>query len=217
MFDALTETARTLYESDVTLFEAPNWTLDNALIGNGNSVLWTLPADGSAAPRRIEIVGVPDLNNDHVLHPSHRSIFGSANDFHIYEAPIGGGTARRITADDGALHFLHGVSPDATSLAYVRLQPADGNWWASATIHEIGTDGSDDHAVTTDPGPADGPEYSPDGAWIYCNTEQFENGRAQIAKVRPGGSELTQLTFDERVNWFPHIARRQPRGVPQLL
>ncbi|MGY4857262.1 TolB family protein [Cryobacterium sp. AP23] len=29
---------------------------------------------------------------------------------------------------------------------------------------------------------------------------------AQLARVRADGSELEQLTFDERVNWFPHVA-----------
>ena len=54
----------------------------------------------------------------------------------------------------------------------------------------------------------DGCEYSPDGEWIYCNTELFSDaeGHAQIARLRPDGTQLQQLTFDERVNWFPHIS-----------
>ncbi|WP_336697712.1 TolB family protein [Curtobacterium sp. USHLN213] len=204
--DTMTGTSHTVFESSTTLFEAPNWTREGNLIVNGQGALWTMPSNGSEQPQPIEIDGIPDLNNDHVLHPSHESIFISANDFQLYEAPITGGSARRITAADGALYFLHGVTPDGETLAYVRLEPADGDWWASATIHEIGIDGTGDRAVTTHPGPADGPEYSQDGRWVYFNTEQFEKGRAQIARIRPDGSELTQLTFDERVNWFPHLA-----------
>jgi TolB protein len=51
-------------------------------------------------------------------------------------------------------------------------------------------------------------EFSPDGGWIYCNTEVFydTDGHAQIARLRPDGSALEQLTFDEWVNWFPHIS-----------
>lgn len=206
VYDVPSGAIRTVFESAETLFEAPNWSRDGRLIVNGEGVLWALPVDGSGAPARIDIAGVPALNNDHMLHPTANSVFVSANDFHLYEAPLGGGTARKITTEDGPLHFLHGVTPDGSTLAYVRLDPTDGNWWASATIHEIGADGTQDHAVTTHPGPADGPEYSPDGAWIYCNTEQFELGRAQIGRIRPDGSDLQQLTFDERVNWFPHLA-----------
>ncbi|ROP72614.1 hypothetical protein [Curtobacterium sp. PhB115] len=208
VFDVATRTARTVHETTEMLFEAPNWTADGRLIVNGEGVLWSLPVAGGE-PEPITIDGIPALNNDHVLHPSGDTILVSANDFHLYEAPIGGGTARRITSADGPLHFLHGVHPDGSTLAYVRLEPQGDDWWASATIHEIGIDGSRDRAVTTHPGPADGPEYSPDAAWIYLNTEQFTPGRAQIARIRPDGSDLEQLTFDERVNWFPHLS---PKG-----
>lgn len=108
--------------------------------------------------------------------------------------------------DDGGMHFLHGVSPDGTRLAYVRLDPEGDDWWASATIHTIGVDGTDDVAVTTHPGPADGCEWDAAGEWLYFNTEQFSDaaGHAQIVRARPDGTEVTQLTHDERVNWFPH-------------
>jgi Tol biopolymer transport system component len=219
VFDVASRTARTVYETAERLYEAPNWTRDDHLLVNGDGVLWTIPVTADAsrseriAPRQIHIDGVPPLNNDHVLHPSGESVFVSANDFHLYEAPIGGGTARRITSEEGPLHFLHGVSPDGSRLAYVRLEPQGDDWWATATIHEIAADGTDDRAVTTHPGPADGAEYSPDGTWIYLNTEQFEPGRAQIARVRPDGSGLEQLTSDERVNWFPHLAPAGDRAV----
>ena len=198
---------RTVHESGSTLFEAPNWSVGGELIVNGDGVLWRVAAAGGD-PAPIGIAGVPDLNNDHVLAPDGRSVFVSANDWHLYEAPLEGGAARRITAEDGAMHFLHGVRPDGRALAYVRLTPQGENWWASATIHELTVDGSVDRAVTTHPGPADGCEYSPDGAWIYFNTEQFSTraGHAQIARVRPDGSALEQLTADERVNWFPHCS-----------
>jgi Tol biopolymer transport system component len=62
--------------------------------------------------------------------------------------------------------------------------------------------------VDTGPGHLDGPEWSPDGRWIYFNTEGFSDadGHAQIARMRRDGSGLTQLTFDDRVNWFPHVS-----------
>lgn len=213
VYDMATGSATTVHESADTLFEAPNWTRDGRLLVNGNGVLWALPADGSSEPQRIPIEGVPDLNNDHVLSPAGDSVFVSANDFHLYEAPLAGGAGRRITTEEGPLHFLHGVSPDGKTLSYVRLDPVGDDWWASATIHEVFTDGTGDRSVTTHPGPADGPEYSPDGNWIYFNTEQFEKGRAQIARIRPDGTDIEQLTRDERVNWFPHLAPTGDRSV----
>lgn len=190
------------------LFEAPNWTRDDRLILNGDGLLWAMPADGSAPPEQVPLVGAPGLNNDHVLSPDGHSIFLSGNDWQLYHAELSGGPVRRVTHDRGRLmHFLHGVSPDGQTLAYVNLDPEPG-WGAFANIHTVRTDGSDDREVLAGGGPDDGPEYSADGEWLYFNTERFTStpGHAQIARVRPDGSELTQLTFDERVNWFPHAS-----------
>jgi Tol biopolymer transport system component len=191
------------------LYEAPNWTVDGHLVLNGDGVLWRLDAAGGSEPERIAITGVPELNNDHVLAPDGKTIYLSANDRHLYAAPLAGGAARRVTPDHGTrMHFLHGVSPDGTRLAYIGLVPEGDNLWAAADVYTIGVDGTDDQRLTNDPKPADGSEYSPDGAWIYFNTERFstEPGHAQIARMRPDGTGVEQLTFDERVNWFPHLA-----------
>lgn len=207
VWDRASETIRTVFETSDRLFEAPNWTPDGRLVLNGDGLLWTLPVAGGE-PTPIAAPGLPAVNNDHVLSPDGATVHASAYDFHIWAVPIAGGEPRRTTPDDGSLHFLHGVHPDGNRLAYVRLEPDGDDWWASATVHTIGVDGGDDTAVTTHPGPADGPEWTPDGAWILFNTEQFSDapGHAQLARVRPDGSDLEQLTADERVNWFPHVS-----------
>jgi len=200
---------RTVWSSADVLFEAPNWTREDELIVNGDGKLWRLPVAGGVAPAVIALGGVPELNNDHVLAPDHRTVFLSGNDGHLYEASVGGGAARRVTRsiDDG-WHFLHGVSPDGDTLAYVSLDPFGTDAWTGAHVRTVCIDGSDDRRVTAGGGPDDGPEFSPDGAWLYFNTERFSAtpGHAQLARIRPDGSLLEQLTFDERVNWFPHIA-----------
>jgi TolB protein len=212
--DVATGTTELVFETDDNLFEAPNWARaedggDGELVLNGEGVLWSLRPDAGARPRRIDIAGVPDLNNDHVLAPSGREVYVSANDWQIYAASLDGGDARRITRDnDGRMHFLHGVSPDGGTLAYIGLQPTGTDGWPAGNVYTIGVDGSDERQLTTGSKPADGSEYSPDGEWIYLNTEAFstEPGHAQIARMRPDGSGIEQLTFDERVNWFPHLS-----------
>lgn len=208
VWDRASGALRTVHESGERLYEAPNWTADGRLLVNGDGLLWLLPADGSAEPEAIDAPGLPAVNNDHVLAPDGITVYASANDWHIWSLPITGGEPMRLTEPDGALHFLHGVRPDGARLAYVRVEPLGDELWGSVTIRTIASGGGDERAVTTHPGPADGSAWSPDGEWIHFNTEQFSEtpGHAQLARVREDGSQLEQLTFDERVNWFPHIA-----------
>ena len=35
------------------------------------------------------------------------------------------------------MHFLHGVSPDGETLAYIGLEPEGADWWARANIFLI--------------------------------------------------------------------------------
>ena len=206
-FDITTGETQTVHASDSVLFEAPNWTHDDQLIVNGDGLLWRVPA-GGGTPEAVALDGVPELNNDHVLAPDGETIHLSANDGQLYTAPLEGGRGRRITPGGTRLHFLHGVSPDGSTLAYVALEPEGENWWTGAHLRTVGVDGAGDAALTGGGGPDDGPEFSPDGEWIYFNTERFSEvaGHAQVARIRPDGSGLEQLTFDERVNWFPHLS-----------
>ena len=198
-------------ETEDVLLEAPNWTLDgHALVLNGAGALWRIPV---VEPQLIEIdlQGAPPLNNDHVLDPDGRHVFVSAyDDWQLYRAPLEGGTARRVTTQPGAaelMHFLHGVSPDGQELAFVaiRLDEWSDKRPPTAEIYTVRADGMDYRQITTADVPADGPEYSPDGAWLYFNTEAF-SGHAQVARMRPDGSETTRLTFSQTVDWFPHLA-----------
>jgi Tol biopolymer transport system component len=198
-----------VFETDRILIEAPNWTLDGAdLIVNGDGLLFSLAADGSGGLVPIDLEGVPALNNDHVLAPDGEHIFVSANDWHIYRASLSGGPTRRITNPGARMHFLHGVSPDGQTLAYIGLEPGGADVWSSGNVFSIPADGGADRQLTIGSRPADGCEFSPDGAWIYFNTEVFEPtaGHAQIARMRADGSDVQQLTADERVNWFPHLS-----------
>jgi Tol biopolymer transport system component len=201
-----------LLETNELLLEAPNWTQrEDALILNGAGFLWRLPL-AEPTLQKIEINSVPPLNNDHVLDPDGEHIFLSAyDDWQLYRAPLKGGTAMRISGQEGPkglMHFLHGVSPDGGRLAFVGVEAEeneDSIRFISAEIYTVKTDGTDYQKITHGGGPADGPEYSPDGKLLYFNTEAFSKN-AQIARMRPDGSELTRLTFGETVDWFPHLS-----------
>jgi Tol biopolymer transport system component len=50
----------------------------------------------------------------------------------------------------------------------------------------------------------DGPEYSPDGMYIYFNS--VRTGTMKIWRMKPDGSNPEQVTFDEYNDWFPHLS-----------
>jgi Tol biopolymer transport system component len=203
---------RMIFATTDLLLEAPNWALDgDTLILNGNGTLWRLPVD---APKlhAIDIQGVPPLNNDHVLDPDGVHIFVSSyDDWQLYRAPLAGGKAVQVSGKEGPaglLHFLHGVSPDGQQLAFVGVQAEinDVNFrFITAEICTLSADGRGFRQITSGGAPSDGPEYSPDGQWLYFNTETF-SGHAQIARMRPDGADMARLTDEPTVDWFPHIS-----------
>jgi Tol biopolymer transport system component len=190
------------------IIEAPNWTPDgNWLIFNAGGEIWRISPDGATGPERIDTGSIRDLNNDHVLSPDGQTIYLSNNDGHLYAAPITGGEPRRVSNDhaESFIYFLHGISPDGATLAYVGVEAVGGNKWGKVNIFTIPSIGGPDVQLTDLTLPHDGSEYSPDGQWIYFNSERASPGHAQIFRMKPDGSGVQQLTFDERVNWFPHF------------
>ncbi|MCY1676433.1 hypothetical protein OVA06_17295 [Pseudarthrobacter sp. SL88] len=189
---SVTGESELLYSTGEVLLEAPNWTLDgSSLVLNGDGKLWTLEI-AAATLAHVPLRGARDLNNDHVLAPDGRTIFCSANDGHIYRAALTGGTAEQVTTEDGTFHFLHGVSPDGTALAYVGIEA--GDLTKPGRLMTMASDGGAAAALSVD-SHCDGPEYSPDGSWLYFNTEAFTGrpGHAQLARIRVDGTGLEQL------------------------
>jgi TolB protein len=196
-----------VYSSDELLLEAPNWAPDGTgLLLNGDGLLWRLDLEPTVALAQVMIDDLPPINNDHVVDAPRGLIYLSANDGHLYVAPIAGGTATRISHDPTRYHFLHGVSPDGATLAFVDLPR--GDFSAAGRLSLIPATGG----VTTYPAAGsrhiDGPEYAADGDWIYLNTEEFgvRPGHAQLARVPATGGQLEQLVDSDTVDWFPHLS-----------
>ncbi len=196
-----------VYSTDSLLLEAPNWTPDGrGLVLNGDGLLWRLDLEPEVDLKRVPIDELPPINNDHVIDAKRGLIYLSANDGHIHVAPIEGGTAKRVTHDPSRYHFLHGVSPDGATLAFVELPRAE--YSVPARLGLLSSAGGETRYPEAGSSHLDGPEYSPDGAWLYFNTEEFASrpGHAQLARVAADGGSMERLVESETVDWFPHLS-----------
>ncbi|MEV6283291.1 biopolymer transporter Tol [Kribbella sp. NPDC051770] len=196
--DVRTGVSRLVFSSRDVLVEAPNWSPDGKwLVVNGDGKLFRLSVEGGEL-EEIPLGGVPEINNDHVIGPDGETVYVSAEDGHLYG--VTDGAARRVSNERGVgfRYYLHGVSPDGSTLAYIGMDAE-----RRTNVWTIPSSGGDDVAVTDDAFADDGAEFGPDGEWIYFNSERA-SANAQLFRIR--GEVLEQLTHDERVNWFPHPA-----------
>lgn len=196
------------YSTEEILLEAPNWSPDGrTLVVNGDGRLFGLGVD-SGDLEQIDLGGIPDINNDHMLSPDGRLAYVSSDDGHIYGITLGKNDVRRVTNDHGPsfMHYLHGISPDGRTLAYIGMEVLDDR--VRTNVYTIPAEGGRDLQLTDDDFPDDGAEFSPDGRWIYFNSERASTvpGHAQLFRIPAAGGPVEQLTDDERVNWFPHPA-----------
>lgn len=183
--------------------EAPFWTKDGkTLIYNSGGKLYCISANGKGASTVIPTGFADQCNNDHVLSPDGKEI-GISNQSdpdgksRIYIVPFKGGTPRLITANGPS--YLHGWSPDDSTLAY--CADRSGNF----DVYTINVNGGKEVRLTTTPGLDDGPEYSPNGKYIWFNS--VRTGVMQIWRMKADGYSPTQMTFtQDAYSWFPHVS-----------
>ena len=188
--------------------EAPNWTPDGQwLVVNTGGRLCKIAPDGSTDLIPIDTGALTQCNNDHVITADGKWIGLSSNDpantrsynSYVYVLPFGSGDARKITPLGPS--YLHGISPDGKLAAYCAFRGPD----QEQDVYVMPVKGGQEKRLTDAPGLDDGPEFSPDGKYIWFNS--VRTGRMQVWKMRKNGKEQTQMTFDKDMNsWFPHIS-----------
>ncbi len=188
-------------------FEAPNWMRDGKkLLFNQDGLIYTIPIEGGT-PEKLNTGLAIRNNNDHVISfdgkmlaiSSHRDGMPGGGST-VYHLPITGGEPKLIT--DSTPSYLHGWNPNGKEVVYTAQRISKAPVY---NIYKKPIDGGPEVQLTFNTkGLADGPEYSPDGKWIYyCDTR---SGTMQVWRMKPDGSGNEQLTFDEYNNWFPHIS-----------
>lgn len=191
--------------------EAPNWFPDgNSLLFNSSGLLYRFDVSGRTLPQWIETNQDLYANNDHVISPDGQRIYFSVRGGYIYSIPVTGGVSTQVSlkipSTEDHQCFLHGISPDGGTLVYVGISFVGSQ--KSYGIYAVSTNGGVPVTLIPPGLPVDGPEYSPDGQWIYYNSESEERepGNSQVYRMKSDGTCREQLTRDSRVNWFPHVA-----------
>jgi Tol biopolymer transport system component len=197
VFELDTRSVRTVLRTE-RLVEAPNWTPDGeALIVNGDGRLYRVDL---SSPHMVEIdTGfATSCNNDHGISPDGRTLVISdsteSSSSRIYTLPFEGGTPALVT--EKAPSYWHGWSPDGSTLAYV------GKRGDTYQVYTCPVGGGEEFQVTHGFDHCDGPDYTPDGQWIWFNGEK--HGEVDLWRVRPNGGDVQRMTGDACVNWFPH-------------
>ena len=185
-------------------YEAPNWHPDNYLVMNFRGKMIKL----DLATKALTVINTGAVNNlmdDHGISPDGKFLaitdFDSSGHtlqsyrFNIYTVPVTGGEPKKISSE--ALSFWHGWSPDGKTIAY-----CGGADFSNLDVYTIPVDGGTPKRLTETEGLDDGPDYSPDGKYIYFHS--YRTGHMHIWRMNADGSQPEQMTFDGNANWFPH-------------
>lgn len=203
ILDCVSGIDRVLFETP-DLIEAPDWLPDgSALLLNGRGGMFRLRLDEGAQPEAIDIGSIEDANNDHLVAPDGRTLYLSAGGA-VYAVPVEGGEPRQLTPEGCVRFFLHGVSPDGDWLACTTIDMGSAvDRWG---IQLVPAKGGAPRPLLLGAKPVDGPEWSPDGRWLWFNgeVETERPGHSQIHRMRTDGSGIERMTDGPGVDWFPH-------------
>ena len=191
IFDLSNRAVTTVWRTDM-LIEAPNWSRDGGfLVFNGEGLIWRLDLTAGGEPLRIDTGFAVKCNNDHGISPDGETLvisdgteFGSSC---IYTLPLAGGEPKRITRNVPS--YWHGWSPDGATLAFAGMR--DGVF----DIYCIPVRGGDEVKLTDGGHYHDGPDYTPDGEWIWFNATR--GGTMDLWRMRPDGSGQQQMSDSE--------------------
>ncbi len=198
---------RMVVYSDKGRIEAPNWMHDGkSILFNKGGSIYTIPVAGGT-PQLLHTGNAKKNNNDHVISfdgkmlgiSSHREGMPGGGST-VYYLPLAGGEPVLVT--DSTPSYLHGWNPNGKEVIYTAQRVSKA---AAYNIYKKPIEAGPEVQLTFNArGLADGPEYAPDGKWIYYNDNQ--TGTMQLWRMKPDGSGKEQLTFDEYNNWFAHIS-----------
>ena len=183
-----------------TYFEAPNWSRDGkTLIFDQGGKIMTVSAEGGT-PQILNTGAAINCTGSHGLSPDGKLLAISCAmpdkpGTRVYTLPSTGGEPHMVTENPAS--YWHTWSPDGKTLVFVRPHEK------ILDLVAIPVEGSKETKLTDSTGISDDPDYSPDGKYIYFNSNHG-GGTMQIWRMHPDGTHPDQVTSDQRNNWTPH-------------
>jgi len=221
LYDLRDGSSHLVYTADA-VWEAPNWSPDGRyLISNSGGAIYklVLTPTGVAPPQKLALPDDFRCNNDKALSPDGARLAFSATappakDSQVFLADADGRHVKLMAAATPS--YFHGWSPDGKTLAFVAQRHGSGQYdiyrmpAGGITAGAAGPEGTGtEQQLTSDPHQDDGPDYSPDGRWIYINSDR--SGKQAIWRLPadgagPGDTKAEMVVSDSLEDWFPHIS-----------
>jgi TolB protein len=210
IYDMHDGSSKLVYTAD-TIWEAPNWSPDgNYLISNsaGGIYKFVLKQDGTAEPQQLAISADYRCNNDKALSPDGKKLAFSASTAsskgsQVFLADADGNNVKLMASAPPS--YFHGWSPDNKILAFVAQRNGSGQY----DIYGLPASGGTEKQLTSNIHQDDGPDYSPDGKWIYINSDR--SGKEAVWRFPSDGAgrddkKAELVVNDDLEDWFPHIS-----------
>lgn len=210
IYDLRDGSSHLIFTAD-SVWEAPNWSPDGKyLISNHDGHIYRLVLQGNSAaqPQRLAIPDSYECNNDKALSPDGTKLAFSATlpperGSEVFLSNADGSGIEQMT--HAAPSYFHGWSPDGKILAFVAQRGGSGQY----DIYGVPAAGGPETRLNFDPHQDDGPDYSPDGRWIYINSDR--TGKEAIWRFPATGAgandaNAQMVVSDDLQDWFPHIA-----------
>ena len=199
VIDADGRSKRVVFDSP-RRFDAPNWSPDgSSLLLNSGGKLWRIPAIGGQEPRSIPI-GSAWVDINHGISPDGKTL--AITNGPISLLPADGGEPRPVMAASPS--YFQGWSPDGKTLVYTANR---GRGYENFAIDAAG---GAERQITPGKGFSECPDYSPDGRWIYFNSDRSGNSDLwRVPATSSGDAKAERVTGDDREDWSP---RPSPDG-----
>jgi Tol biopolymer transport system component len=210
IYDLRDGSSHLVYTAD-TIWEAPNWSSDGKyLISNSNGGIYkfVLKQDGTAEPQKLAIPADFRCNNDKAISPDGKKLAFSATvppgkSSQVFLADADGSNTKLMVSDSPS--YFHGWSPDNKTLAFVAQRNKSGQY----DVYSVPATGGAETQLNFNIHHDDGPDYSPDGKWIYINSDR--SGKEAIWRFPADGAgqddaKAEMVVSDGLEDWFPHIS-----------